>query len=348
MQALETLLRWMKLGAFTGIQLYVENRNGDIIEENLGIVAPGSPMSGDIVYPLYCSSKPIVSLAAGLLATEGFCSMATPVSEILGRSACSDQLTLVDVVMERANLRRPTAIEAMLLDRRRLRARLEHELSMASSGIFAVSEFVSGWVIGEVIRKTTGLQPAEFVRSRILEPLGIGRELLFDAPRPEAIGPFVVDLPSKPRYLYHERLDQFRSHERMAAGAYGSARGLGRFHAWQLHTRQHHESPAELSGSLERASALLGSPDTVSFYDSLLKEVVTIDGGQQCVSHWHPALSDRAIGHGGLLGTSFGFSDVGLGVAGAVIVNSIHRRPEVFRRLRASVLNLFVGTQPVP
>jgi CubicO group peptidase (beta-lactamase class C family) len=210
----------------------------------------------------------------------------------------------------------------------------------------AYSEWLGYFLVAELYHQVCGVELAEALRERVLEPLGIADEVYLglDESELERIG-VNVDLREGSRApLLMERTPWFAAATDPALSGFATMRGLGRFYEWVLATLEGRVTEPLEPERLRRACM----PNRPVVHDAILN--LDADWGLGFMTGlrrlaFGPYPSDAAVGHTGQVGTSVAFCDPEHDLAVALLYNGVidqatgmaERRPaivsEIYRDL---------------
>lgn len=137
----------------------------------------GSPWAQDTMSICYSGTKGIVSTAVHMLATEGRIDYEAPVAAYWPEFGCNGkaQITVRQVLSHQAGLHKMVHLVDKLTDIlnwdlivSRLAA-TKPDFTPGTANAYQAMTF--GWLVGELIRRVSGLMVSEFVRRRITVPL---------------------------------------------------------------------------------------------------------------------------------------------------------------------------------
>ncbi|MFI6799912.1 serine hydrolase domain-containing protein [Streptosporangium canum] len=330
-----------ELGA--AVTVFVDGRK---VVELWGGVADGRtgrPWAQDTVVPVFSCAKGVVGICAHLLAQQGHLDLDAPVSRYWPEFARAgkEAVTCRMVLGHRAGL--PALDEVLGFEEIAawtpvIHAIEEQEPLWEPGTAYEYHGHVFGFLIGEVIRRVTGLTPGAYFRRAAGEPLGLrawiglpaeemdGRARLVEAEgRPPMPGPehLLTRIVTMNGALVFPGLDEphgwndpaLLGVELPGAGATASASGLAGLYA------------AAVSG-IEGHERLL-TPDTVT---DAVREVSSGKGwlGFDAGARWgsgflldsafRPMLGERSFGNDGA-GGQFAFGDDEFGVGFAYVAN---------------------------
>ncbi|CAN5594358.1 hypothetical protein BH20ACT2_BH20ACT2_03080 [soil metagenome] len=220
-----------------GGQLYVDVGGKVLVDVAVGSRAPPRAMVRETVHNVWCATKPVGAMAAGLLVDDGLIDPSSP----LGSQVSTDsdlagiKANLLELCNHRAGLAHPRAVEAQLAAEADRAAAVLTAVHRAPQEP-AYSEYAGWAVLGRLLEEFDGIRGSEVVAKRTIEPLGLSDEMWFDltfdelAARQDRIGCYVAGLPLTARPLLHDRTPEIACSERVAMGGFASMRALARFH----------------------------------------------------------------------------------------------------------------------
>jgi CubicO group peptidase (beta-lactamase class C family) len=271
------------------------------------------------LHPGYCSTKPLLGLAFGLLVDRFGIALDTRVPV---PSADGDGVPVPALLNHSAGLAAPRAID-WRVRRADERATLRSRISSGPRPEY--SEMAAGLLLEELIERVAGRPAAAFIEEQILSPLGVADDLVIDPER--AVQPAVrrrlsvpiAGLPDRYIPMLSERILLHDTGPTL--GGLVSASGLCRLYA----ALERCVSGVDLAG--------LPSPATTrtlldrrrgSVQDGVLDKRCDFAGGFMVRLAEHGfgyCLSDRAFGHVGGNGPSLGFCDPASGLAAGIYLN---------------------------
>ncbi|HET6416095.1 MAG TPA: serine hydrolase domain-containing protein [Polyangiales bacterium] len=139
----------------------------------------GTPWKQDTMTICYSGTKGIVSTAIHMLATDGLIDYEAPVAEYWPEFGCKgkERITVRQLLSHQAGLHKIVHLVEKLtdiLDWDLIVSRLEKtEPDFAPGTANAYQAMTFGWLVGELIRRISGLTVPEFLAQRIVEPLGL-------------------------------------------------------------------------------------------------------------------------------------------------------------------------------
>lgn len=137
----------------------------------------GSPWKRDTMSICYSGTKGIVATAVHMLATEGLIDYEAPVAQYWPEFGCNgkERITVRQVLSHQAGLHKLLSIVERLtdvLDWELMVSRLaacQPDFAPGTANAYQAMTF--GWLVGELIRRVSGLAVPEFIEQRIAAPL---------------------------------------------------------------------------------------------------------------------------------------------------------------------------------
>lgn len=239
-----------------GGQLVVLHRGEVVLDEAFGVArgfrpeegVPPEPMTRDRELLVFSAGKPVVGIAAALLATRGQLDLDAPVSSLWPEFAQHGKgdITVLDVLTHRAGVFAPELIRApeRWLDLDEVARRMAAVVPRYRRGTFAYMPYEFGWIVGELIRRVTGRDFGRFVAEEIAAPaglspfdFGVSAERASRAARAYWLGTRKTVVAGDDLAPHFEALNS-RPEAMMAvvpgAGLTTTARALARFYQWIL------------------------------------------------------------------------------------------------------------------
>ncbi len=165
----------------------------------------GSPWQRDTMSICYSGTKGIAATALHMLAAEGRADYDAMVADYwpeFGRNG-KEQITVRQLLSHQAGLHKLTPLVERItdiLDWQLIVSRLEKAYPDFRPGTANAYQAVTfGWLVGELIRRISGLEVPEFVQRRIVEPLGLDGLFLGNADAQMHRLPDFVGLPDLQR-----------------------------------------------------------------------------------------------------------------------------------------------------
>ena len=165
----------------------------------------GTPWQRDTMSICYSGTKGIAATAIHMLATEGRIDYEAPVAAYWPEFGCNgkERITVRQLLSHQAGLHKLTHLVDRItdiLDWDLIVSRLEKTEPDFDPGTANAYQAVTfGWLVGELIRRISGLTVPEFVERRISQPLGLDGLYIGDADTQMERLPDFVGLPDLQR-----------------------------------------------------------------------------------------------------------------------------------------------------
>lgn len=154
--------------------------DGDLVlSEALGDDGLGRPVTTETVFRVYCTIKPVASLAVARMVDDGRLDLDAPLSEHLPdfASVADGAVALRDLLSHAAGLHHPTAVEVELIspDRRdEFFRQVTRPAGWRVGTDVAYSERFAWQLVGVLLERVSGEPLREHLRSSVLDPLDLG------------------------------------------------------------------------------------------------------------------------------------------------------------------------------
>lgn len=332
-------------GLHPAVQLHVRRYGSVVADAALGEAQPGVPLTPDSVTLWMSAGKPLTALAVMRLFQEGLLAPDQPVAAVLPEFAAGGKagITLEHLLTHTGGFRPADRVA----DDRGWEATLAAICATPLEDGWVPGETAgyhlngSWFVLGEVLRRVTGLPADEAVRQAILQPLGLA-EVWLGIPEgvQEALGSRLAWawVTEDNRREAHPFLNDpgFRARCRPGSGARGPVRELARLYEALLDP-----GAAGLSGEWVRWAT---GPRRVGRFDRTFKAVVNLGAG--FIRRSDPVDGRRApygygdhagpdtFGHSGAQ-SSCAFADPAHGLVVAWVCTGMPGEPAHQRRQRA-------------
>lgn len=319
----EKLAASIRSGAFArGVTL--EIRLGADIPLSCGIGADGlhEQIDAGTLFAVYCCTKPLVALAIASLVAEGEVSWDDCLGDIVDAAAPEGirRCTIEQMLTHTAGLHRLRAEDVLPCspsDRKHMIGSHTPPEGWSPESHLAYSNFLGWHWLISIIRSVTGRLPAAYIRSSVIEPLGLAGQIFlgFDASEAEIASERCgvnVDLTGNfPVPLLLERVPSFMSDpDLVAAGGYATMTGLCRFYQSLLEIlTDGSDVDGWLSPSLVSAMTM---PHVQARHDLIMDRTGSWGLGFMVDLQTHKfgsLVSRRSFGHSGNAGSSFAFCD---------------------------------------
>jgi len=334
----------------TGAQIVVDVEGRRVLDIARGDSGTGGDMTPEHVYRVYCTTKPVTSIAVARLVEDGRLDLDEPLaSHLPDLRALDGGVSLRHVLTHTAGLQRPQAIDMELLTapkRRAAVARTTPPPGWRIGASAAYSEFAGWHIIGWLLEAVTGMELRPFLRRTVLDPLGLHStwvgmtqdEYTHALP---TIG-LNIDLRNLGRFpMVYERSQRVCMETNPAHGGYTNARDLA-----TLYSRLLAGLSGETVDGLPSASTLemFTSPARPVVFDEVLDRECSFGLGFMTDVAQHTFgdhCSASSFGHSGFLGSSFAFADPEHALAVGVVYNGVLGHETAFLRRRALINALY-------
>lgn len=229
-----------------GVVIDIRHRGEVIVSCGIGTDGLGKPVDPETLFAVYCSAKPVVALAIGMLVEARELSWDDRLGDVLDDGARSGlapdvgEVTVAQLLTHTAGLHRLSA-QAMFPrsphDRRTVARQHTPPAGWSPDSDLAYSNFLGWYWLVRIIEALTGGPANAHINATVLAPLGLTEDIYtgFD---PEDIATAAtrcgvnVDLTgSRPVPMLLERSPSFmRDPDLAAAGGYATVRGLCAFY----------------------------------------------------------------------------------------------------------------------
>ncbi|MSQ08090.1 MAG: class A beta-lactamase-related serine hydrolase [Dehalococcoidia bacterium] len=357
--ARDRLTQGMGDGLHTGAQLYVSLRGAPVCDGAVGEAAPGVPVRPDTVFRWLSAGKPVAAVAVAQLAAKGLVGYDRPVAEYVPEFEQNGKraVTLRHVLTHTGGFRSAEPSATLPTWEERVAGTCAaHIEERWVPGERAGYHPNSGWVmLGEVVRRVTGVPFDVFARNHVFLPLGMEDSWAVATPDlPQRYGSRWGELHSMeggqsavhPAYSTHASLNVLRPGSTLR----GPARDLGLFYEALLTGMNAFPVSEALggpgrvaSGALSPASATeITSRQRTGMLDETFNHVmdwglgVIIDSkqyGPGVPYGFGQHASPRTFGHGGSQ-SSLGFADPEHGLVVAAIFNGLPGEARHDRRVK--------------
>ncbi len=170
MRLLERARREVEEGLLPAAQVAVARDGAVVLQETFGDAGP------DTLFCVFSATKAVTSAAAWLLVQEGALDEAERVADIVPEFASNgkDAVLVQHLFTHTAGFPHAPFRPLEWLDRERRLARFaQWRLDWQPGSRFEYHPTASMWVIAEIIERRSGMEFRDFVRQRVVEPLGL-------------------------------------------------------------------------------------------------------------------------------------------------------------------------------
>ena len=178
-------------GRYPGAQVAIARRGQLAYTRNYGLarLAPQMPARDDTVWRLYSNTKVIVAAATWLLVEDGLLSFNDRVAEHLPEFARNGKgaITVLQVLTHQAGFPNAPVMPPESWEDHQLLKRLvnDYTLEWTPGSRLHYHSYSAHWVLALIIEALTKMDFRDFIRSRIIEPLGLGTEMYVGVPEQE-------------------------------------------------------------------------------------------------------------------------------------------------------------------
>ena len=175
-RTLDVLQQGIADGLHTGAQVYISRNGKVIIDDAIGEMKPGVPMTRNSLTLWMSASKPLAAICMAMLWEKGLLSLDDRVARFIPEFAAhgKDAITLRHLLTHTSGFRGPmnnySADPWEVLIERICAMKLEPGWIPGQKAGYHVA--TSWFILGEIIRRIDGRSYDRFVREELLEPLG--------------------------------------------------------------------------------------------------------------------------------------------------------------------------------
>lgn len=329
-------------GRYPGAQIALARHGQLALFETFGnaTLEGGKAAQDDTLWLLFSNTKVITAMGVWALVEDGLLTFGDRIAEHMPEFAQHGKgdITLAQVLSHRGGFPSQNVTPAVWTDHAEMRKQVcNFTLEWTPGSRLQYHGRSALWVAAALIEITSGMDYRNFLRQRIIEPLGLGRDIFVGMPDTEharAASMYEPDANGKPLALKDENSAPFRRAGVPSSGGYATARGMA---------------------ALYQMMANFGKLNGTRIFSRRLVEFVTRNHTGDMLDHgmglpMHRGLgvhtrgvsdkirglgaigSPRTFGHGGV-GTSYCWADPDSGVSFAYISNSRQPDPWHSRRL---------------
>ncbi|KAA0236250.1 MAG: hypothetical protein JJLCMIEE_00001 [Acidimicrobiales bacterium] len=173
-----------------GVQWWVSHAGRVLTAGAAGVGFPGRDLGVDALFPLFCATRPVMSVAMAKLVEDYDIDIEAPLRNWLSHPVLEHyEIRLADVLSHTAGLSAPDALTAVLTPpalRSGLVAGLAPSAGWDSSKLSDYSEWTSGVLCELLIGELTEQRPSEWLHTKLLAPLGTDEVSFGPAADPQA------------------------------------------------------------------------------------------------------------------------------------------------------------------
>ncbi len=328
-------------GRYPGAQIALARHGQLALFESFGSASlDGKAAADDTLWLLFSNTKVVTAMGIWALVEDGLLTFSDRVAEHMPEFAQhgKGEITIAQVISHRGGFPSQNVTPAVWTDHAEMRRQVcNFTLEWTPGTRLHYHGRSALWVAAALIETVSGMDYRDFLRQRILEPLGLGGDIFVgmpDAQHARAATIYEPDASGGQKALQEENTAPFRRAGVPSGGGYATARGMA---------------------ALYQMLANFGKLNGTRIFSRRLIEFVTRnhtgdmnDGGMGMPMHRGLGVhtrgltekirglgaiaSPRTFGHGGV-GTSYCWADPDSGVSFAYITNSRIPDPWHSRRL---------------
>ncbi len=329
-------------GRYPGAQIALARHGQLALSETFGeaTIEGNKAAADDTLWLLFSNTKVITAMGIWALVEDGLLSFSDRIAEHMPEFAQHGKgdITLAQVLSHRAGFPSQNVTPAVWTDHLELRKQVcNFTLEWTPGSRLHYHPRAALWVAAALIETVSGIDYRDFLRQRIIEPLGLARDIYVGMPDAEHGRAATIYEPGAERTqraLTDENTAPFRRAGVPSGGGYATARGMA---------------------ALYQMMANFGKLNGARIFSRRLVEFVTrnhtgdmVDGGMEMPMHRGLGVhvrghsekirglgaiaSPRTFGHGGV-GTSYCWADPDSGVSFCYVTNNRQPDPWHSRRL---------------
>jgi len=344
----ETIAAHIAEGRYPGAQIALARHGRLVLDESFGHahVAPGAAADGSTLWLLFSNTKVITAVGIWVLVEEGRLRLGDRVADYVPEFARhgKDEITLIQLLSHRGGFPGQDMPFEAYADHALMRRQVcDYTLEWTPGTRLEYHRRSAHHVCAVLIEAVTGGDYRDFLRARVIEPLGLGREMFVGLPESEHARAATMYEPAADgqRPLAQENTGAYRLAGVPSSGGYASARAMaalyqmmangGRLGAVRLVSRRLIEF-ATRNHTGDMTDTYMGMP----MHRGL---GVHVRGLTDSIRGLGSLASPRTFGHGGV-GASYCWADPDSGVSFAYLTNS--RIPEPWHSRRLDVISNLV------
>lgn len=236
-RACEIVVSHIAGGYHPGAQLAVARHGKLALYRSFGdaTVDPSRPADERTLFPLFSNTKVITAAAVWTLVEEGKLRFSDRIAEhVPGFEAHGkNDVTLAHLLTHQAGFPAAEVAPECFMDRERLRrAVCDFKLDWPPGSRSIYHRTAAHWVVGVLIEAITGTDYREEIRKRVIEPLGLTREMFLGLPDTEADRAAAMYTPKQADKFPLDPMvsPRFRRAGIPGAGGYATARAMAVFY----------------------------------------------------------------------------------------------------------------------
>ena len=331
-------------GRYPGAQVALARHGKLAFTRNYGLarIEPAIPARDDAVWRLYSNTKVLTAAAIWNLVEEGALSFNDQVAEHVPEFARHGKgdITILQVLTHQAGFPNAPVLPPEAWEDHQFLRRLvcDYTLEWTPGSRLHYHTSSAHWVLTVVIEAITKMDFRDFIRNRVIEPLGLGDELyvgIREADQRRCAEIYEPGADGKPKLIAAENTVAFRRAGIPSGGGFGTARAMAAFYQMMLAggtlNGRHLISPRIVqyvtrNFTGESVDAGMGHVAMHRGLGPHSRGTSNVIRGLGSVAH------PTTFGHGGV-GTSYCWADPDSGVSFAYIANNRIPDPWHSRRL---------------
>jgi CubicO group peptidase (beta-lactamase class C family) len=318
-------------GRYPGAQIALARHGRIALFESFGSasISPAAAAKADTLWLLFSNTKVITAAGIWALVEDGVLRFADRIAEHIpefSRHGKGD-ITLAQVLSHRGGFPSQAVSSAGWTDHARMRREVcDFTLEWTPGSLLHYHPKSALWTAAALIEAVTGGDYRDFLRQRIIEPLGLARDIFVGLPDAEHGRVAVIHEPAadgSQRALAEENTAPYRHAGIPSSGGFATARGMaalyqmmangGQLNGTRLFSRRLIEFVTR-NHTDEMVDGGMGMP----MHRGL---GVHVRGTTETIRGLGTLASPRTFGHGGV-GTSYCWADPDSGVSFAYLTNS--------------------------
>jgi CubicO group peptidase (beta-lactamase class C family) len=223
-------------GRYPGAQIALARHGQLALFETFGDAAMGRPATADTLWLLFSNTKVITAAGIWALVEDGRISFFDRVAEHLPQFAQhgKGEITIAQLISHRGGFPSANCTPAAWTDHAEMRRQVcDFTLEWTPGTRLQYHPRSAFWVAAALIEAVAGVDYRNFLRSRVIEPLGVANELyvgLPDAEHARAAAIYEPDAQGRQQLLAQENTAECRRAGIPSGGGYATARAMATFY----------------------------------------------------------------------------------------------------------------------
>lgn len=235
LDALDTAIQGhIASGRYPGCQIALARHGKLLVTKTYGHMAPDGEQAGDdTLWPLLSNTKVITSVALWTLVDEGLLSFDDPVAEHLPGfgSNGKEKVTIRHLLLHQGGFPNARISSKCWTDHSLLFEALANaELEWPPGSQMRYHPRSGHWTLGAIIERVTGQDFRDVIRSRVIAPLGLERDLYVGLPVSEHGRVATLTYEQPELHKGQENTAAYRLAGIPSSGGFGTARGIAMFY----------------------------------------------------------------------------------------------------------------------